>query len=116
MNILNRAQAVGRVKIDGVTSATGIVGAAGSKFVLQEFTLGWSNMTSSCTVCLMERDTATTSGTFLQFVIHGSSTGGMNSMYFGEIGIPASQTGTSLYMTTGIAGTYCGFFSGYLTG
>jgi len=114
MSVWGQAPARGRVKIDGAASATAFAAQSSSRWVLQAFTIGWSQALTSCTISLYEID-STNSAPF--FVFQTSATSGMRSFYLGDHGIQASSSYSSrMVMNTGVAGTWCGLFSGYYVG
>jgi hypothetical protein len=111
--MLNQAKAYYRGLLDTSNSAVCFASASGTRWNLTGGWIGWTNVSTLATLQFTEGATATA---FFQFGI--STSQGQISFYFGEHGIQASDTGTSMQLLTGsaLSGSYSAIFSGYYTG
>jgi len=105
--------------LDASASAIAFASASASRWVMTNFTLGWENVSvnaAMATFMLFEGDTATASTIFFQFDVSTSS--GFYSIDHREVGIQASDAGTSMRLQTGTSeiGTFSVMFTGYYGG
>ena len=105
-----------RGRLETSASAIAFASASGTRWTLTDFSVAWSNVSTLATLMFVEGATTTVSTIFFQFGVSTSS--GFFSARHGEVGIQASDAGSSFRFLSGSseAGSFTVAFAGYQSG